>query len=255
LDSPVDGKQGGDAVMKPLDLSTYRNIVVLTGAGISVASGIRPFRGPGGLWNDDDVALVVNRATAERDPQSIWRLFGPLRTLLRTAQPNPAHQVLARVESRLKSDQQFLLVTQNIDGLHQRAGSRNVVELHGAVRRSRCSDAGCVSLPFEDDEPHADRTPVCATCGGALRLDIVLFDEQIPVEAAWPVQKALRECDLFIAIGTSGTVAPACNFVRSASYAGAQTIFVNLEPMEPRNHYFQEEYLGPAEEVLPALLP
>lgn len=239
--------------MNPLTLSAYRSIVVLTGAGISVASGIRPFRGPGGLWNDDDVALVVNRATMERDPQPIWRVFGPLRTILRTAQPNPAHKVLADVESRLASSQRFLLVTQNIDGLHQRAGSRNVVELHGAVRRSRCLDAACVSLPFEDDDPHEDRTPVCRTCGASLRLDIVLFDEQIPIEAAWPVQQALRECDLFLAVGTSGTVAPACNFVRSASYAGARTIFVNLEPMEPRNPYFQEEYLGPAEEVLPAL--
>jgi NAD-dependent deacetylase len=161
---------------------------------------------------------------------------------------------LVRLEYNLKPHQQFLLITQNIDGLHQKAGSQNVVELHGTVRRTRCTNDSCISEPFTDNDPHDKQLPRCSTCQSPLRPDIVLFNEEIPPDASWQSKRALRDCDLFIAVGTSGTVSPASNFVRSADYAGARTILVNLEPMNPKNPYFKEEYLGKAEEVLPTLI-
>jgi NAD-dependent deacetylase len=144
-------------------------------------------------------------------------------------------------------------VTQNIDGLHRRAGSRNVVELHGALDRIRCAGPDCAAPPIAADD--GDECPQCTRCGAPMRFDVVLFDEQIPVDAEWHSKRALRDCDLFLAVGTSGTVTPAANFVRSARYAGARTILVNLEPMSPANPEFTDEILGRAEQVLPALIP
>jgi NAD-dependent deacetylase len=240
--------------MKHIDFSKYKSIVALTGAGISVASGLRPFRGPGGIWEEVDVERYGNKGILRTEPHAVWKLFGSLRTLLQTAEPNAAHLALAKLEHNLKAHQQFLLITQNIDGLHQKAGSQNVVELHGTVRRTRCSNETCSSEPFIDSNPHERQLPLCQICQSPLRPDIVLFNEEIPPDASWHAKRALRDCNLFIAVGTSGTVSPASNYVRSADYAGARTILVNLEPMNPKNPYFKEEYLGKAEEVLPTLI-
>ncbi|APR78729.1 NAD-dependent protein deacetylase of SIR2 family protein [Minicystis rosea] len=227
--------------------------MVLTGAGVSVASGLRPYRGPGGLWEEAGVAqLATPEALAER-PGEVWRLFGSVRVAARAAHPNAAHEALAAVERRL-GEAAFTLVTQNIDGLHQRAGSRNVIELHGSVFRTRCNTASCDLAPFEDDDPHAESVPACPRCGGVLRPDVVLFDEPIPGGVEWQAKRALRDCDLFVAVGTSGTVSPASNFVRAAEFARARTVLVNLEPMKPRHPAYDEEYLGPAEALLPVLL-
>ena len=195
-------------------------MVVLTGAGVSVASGLRPYRGPGGLWTEQPE--LAARMTAGAAPDDLWRLFGPLRGELARAEPNAAHRALAALEARVP----LTVITQNIDGLHQRAGSQSVVELHGALGRSRCVACDRVT---EDLVPHVT-APRCE-CGGAL-----------------------RDCDLFLAIGTSGTVSPASNFVRSAAYEGAHTVYVNLTPMDPPNPAFRQTVLGRAEDVLPALL-
>lgn len=146
------------------------------------------------------------------------------------------------------------LVTQNIDGLHQRAGSRNVIELHGSVFRTKCNRPECGLEPYQDDEDHVANVPTCPMCGATLRPDVVLFDEPIPGAVESHVKRALRDCDMFLAVGTSGTVAPASNFVRSAEYEKARTVLVNLEPMKPRHPAVDEEYLGRAEEILPILL-
>ncbi|MBI4952302.1 MAG: NAD-dependent deacylase [Myxococcales bacterium] len=237
----------------PLGIQRYRHIVVLTGAGISVASGLRPYRGPGGLWLEAGVAaLATPQALAER-PADVWRLFGPLRALAKGAQPNAGHAALAAAEARL-TDAEFTIITQNIDGLHQRAGSRNVIELHGSAFRTRCSDAACELKPFDDHDAHAESVPPCPRCSSVLRPDVVLFDEALPGGAEWHAKRALRDCDLFLAVGTSGTVSPASNFVRAAEFALARTVLVNLEPMKPRHPAFDEEYLGRAEELLPVLL-
>ena len=180
-------------------------MVVLTGAGVSVASGLRPYRGPGGLWTDQPE--LAARMTAGAAPDDLWHLFGPLRGELARAEPNAAHRALAALEARVP----LTVITQNIDGLHQRAGSQSVVELHGALGRSRCVACDRVT---EDLVPHVT-APRCE-CGGALRPDVVLFEEPLPVDAEYAAKRALRDCDLFLAIGTSGTVSPASNFVRSA---------------------------------------
>jgi NAD-dependent deacetylase len=238
----------------PFDLRQYRHIVVLTGAGVSVASGLPTYRGAGGLWEEGDTARVSTVDILETDPRAAWQFFGSLRPKIAAAQPNKAHSALAECQRHLKPNQSFTLVTQNIDGLHQRAGSTDVVELHGSLFSTRCSNEKCSLEPYADQEGHLDILPKCSICQSLLRPDIVFFGEAIPAKAEWLVKRALRNCDLFIAVGTSGTVSPACDFVRSAKYAGARTILVNLEPMVPGNSAFDQELLGPAEELLPSLI-
>ncbi|MFP2930537.1 Sir2 family NAD-dependent protein deacetylase [Pyxidicoccus sp. 3LG] len=233
--------------------TSWRQVVVLTGAGISVASGLPTYRGPGGLWTRPEAAEVPDTAMAAREPSRVWSLFGPMRGQLQAAAPNAAHLALAEWESRLAPGQSFTLVTQNVDGLHTRAGSRNVVELHGSLLRTRCGNPQCSLPPFEDLTERAQAEP-CERCGQPLRPDITLFDEPLPVDAEWAAKKALRECDLFLAVGTSGTVSPASNFVRGAKYAGAWTLLLNLTPMQPRHPDFDAEVLGRAEGLLPFLL-
>jgi len=233
-------------------LSDYKNIVVLTGAGISVGSGLPPYRGPGGIWTTHNVALYGTKEGLVGSPEKVWELFGPMRELIALAKPNPGHLALAAFEAGLREDQNFLLVTQNVDGLHQRAGSKNVVEIHGSMSRSLCSS--CDLPAFDDTQAHTDALPLCPSCGKPLRPDVVLFNERIPALADWTTKKALRDCDLFIAIGTSGTVASASGMVRSAKFVGARTLYVNLVPMDPVNPAFDESYIGEADKVLPELL-
>jgi len=238
--------------MRPIDLAAYSRIVVLTGAGVSVASGLRPYRGPGGLWEEIEVMEVASARAMRERPQRVWRFFAEARRAVSLARPNPTHLALARAQQRLGTGR-LTVITQNIDSLHQRAGTQAVIELHGTLARSRCSDPEC-SLPAFDDQNVSDECPSCPRCGHPLRADVVLFDEPIPVDPEWQTKHALRGCNLFLAIGTSGTVSPASNFVRSAAYEGARTILINLEPMRPANPAFSEEYIGPAEELVPRLL-
>ena len=237
-----------------LDLSSYQHIVVLTGAGISAESGLRTYRGPGGVWDEHQVAEYSNARALAQNPAATWQLFGGLRADIGQAEPNAGHRALAQAEARLRPDQNFLIVTQNVDELHQRAGSRRVANLHGTLLKTRCSNPACKLEPFDDAQAHQDAVPLCPLCGAALRPDVVLFDEELPALAMWETKRALRDCDLFLAIGTSGNVSPASNFVRSAEYAGARTVFINLEPLVPPNPAFQETHLGRAGELLPALL-
>ena len=240
--------------MQEIRTAEYREIVFLTGAGISVASGLRPFRGPGGLWEEDESAVKV--ATAEMlaaDPQAVWRLLGSLRHQAGQAEPNAAHRAIVQVAERAAAGgRKVTVITQNIDGLHQRAGTADVIELHGSLFRTRCTQ--CDLAPFADHEAHGESVPRCESCGAPLRPDVVLFNEPIPGGEDHRAKRALRECDLFIAVGTSGIVSPASGFARSAEYVGARTILVNLQPMQPPNPYFHEQHLGKAEELLPALL-
>jgi NAD-dependent deacetylase len=239
--------------MQRLAVERYRHIVVLTGAGVSVASGMRPYRGPGGLWEEPGAAELATPVALEAHPERVWQLFGQARREAAVAEPNAAHRALAECEQRL-GDDSFTLITQNIDGLHGRAGSRAVIEMHGSLFRSRCSDPSCTLDAFDDREPHLDTLPRCPQCAAPLRPDVVLFDEALSGGDEWRCKRALRDCELFVAAGTSGTVSPASNFVRGAEYAGARTVLVNLEPMQPRHPAYQEEYLGRAEELLPRLL-
>lgn len=238
----------------PISIKNYKSIVVLTGAGISAASGLRTYRGPGGLWNEPDVAKLSSLEHFSSVPEEYWRFWGSLREHAGKAEPSRAHIALCDWQKQLAGDQKFTLITQNVDRLHQRAGSSNVVELHGSVFRTRCSNSQCKLTPYEDTNAHADELPLCPQCKSPLRPDIVLFGEMLPPDAEWATKRALRDCDLFIAVGTSGTVAPASRFVEWAKYAEAATILVNLEAMSPKNPAFEREYIGPADDILPALL-
>ena len=235
-----------------LELWRYKEIVVLTGAGVSAASGLPTYRGRGGLWNRTDVEEHATAAALVLDPRKVWAFFARLRRDVGDAAFNPGHHALARAERALQPHQRLTVITQNVDGLHQLAGSKRVVELHGTLRRSRCT--ACDFARPESVWVVEIACPACSRCGAPMRPDVVLFDEPLPLRAEFEAKTALRGCDLFLAVGTSGSVYPAANFVRSAAYAGARTIYVNLEPMEPVNRAFAEVHLGRAEELLPILL-
>lgn len=238
--------------LKPINIENYSRIVILTGAGISAASGLPTYRGSDGLMNEE----VKWLSDAKNLPQSLpklWEHYAQLRHSAMLAQPNATHKAIATFQTQYSSTRSIILITQNIDGLHQRAGSQDVIELHGSVMRSRCINTDCSLAPF-DDTSIPETVPACPVCNNSLRPDIVLFSEMIPALADWQAKRSLRDCDLFIAVGTSGTVWPASSFVSSASYVGARTILVNLTAMMPKNPYFQEEYIGKAEELLPVLL-
>ena len=238
--------------MVTLELARYRRIVVLTGAGVSVASGVRPYRGPTGLWTErPELEANVDIAQIGDDLDAVWRVFGRMRAEVLAAAPNPAHLALAALER--DPDREVTVLTQNVDGLHARAGSQAVVEVHGNLLTTRCSRPACALEPFEDPRPLVE-APSCPLCRAPLRPDVVLFGEAIPAPALRAARHALDRCDLFLAVGTSGTVSPASNFVRAAEYAGAWTVYLNLEPLDPPNPMFKEQLLGRAEQLLPGLL-
>ena len=249
--------------MSPIPTQNYRHIVVLTGAGISQASGIPTFRGPDGQLSAAYMRVSDARNLPELLPE-MWATHGAARGRLMTVSPNEAHFVLAKWEAKWRSsEREITVVTQNVDGLHALAGSENTIEIHGSLRRTRCTNPECSSQPFVDkwtpspkmtQKPTFDEVPKCAVCSENLRPDITLFNESLPVDELHRVKRALRDCDLFLAVGTSGAVSPASEFVRGAAYNRARTVLVNLTPMDVKNPYFQEEYLGRAEEILPQLL-
>lgn len=228
-----------------------RRVVVLTGAGISAESGIRTFRGAGGLWEDHRIEDVATPEAFERDPALVHRFYNQRRaehegTRERTeaAQPNAGHYALARFEKKFAGD--FLLVTQNIDALHERAGSKRILHMHGELCRMRCSATG-ETYRWEHD---SSLESVCECCGqkGRLRPHIVWFGE-VPLFMA-EIEAALLSCDLFVSIGTSGNVYPAAGFVQLAGAAGARTVELNLEPSTNASG-FDEGFYGPGTKVIP----
>ena len=227
-------------------LAGYRNIAVLTGAGISRSAGLATYRGPGGLWSDPELAALSHVDALRARRVDVCAMFWRFRDEIRAVAPTAAHRALAAFEAALPTDATFTLVTQNVDGLHQAAGSRRVVEYHGSLARWRCERCGRDVIPPDGPAP-----PTC--CGEVMRPSAVLFGEMIPVEAEHAVKRALRDCDLFVAIGTSGTVAPASGFVRSAKYAGARTLLANLEVADNARELFDEVQLGEADALVPAL--
>ncbi|MEI7893473.1 MAG: NAD-dependent deacylase [Myxococcales bacterium] len=241
--------------MEPILSNSTERLAVLTGAGVSVASGIRPFRGPGGLWNDEDIESWATARAIERDPVGCWRAHRGLAKGMGQAKPNAAHVALASLEARIGSER-LTVITQNIDGLHSRAGSSNVVEIHGSfhsLRCTRCSVSGIAAPPADEDH---EEPPHCTRCGAPLRYDVVLFGEMLPERATLRAYAALLGCDVFLVVGTSGVVYPAAGFAAEAKQAGARTILVNLESDGDTRDTgaFDEVILGRAEELLPGLL-
>jgi len=227
-----------------------RNLVILTGAGISKESGLETFREAGGLWSQVRVEDVATPEGFARDPALVHGFYNLRRRRLLSADvaPNPAHLALARLERRWTASGagDFLLVTQNIDDLHERAGSERIVHMHGEMLKARCLACEAV-LPWRDDLSLETPCPACAMAGG-LRPHVVWFGE-IPFEMD-RVFEALDRADLFLSIGTSGNVYPASTFVEQARAVGAHTVELNLEPSEGAS-FFAEALHGPASEVVP----
>lgn len=221
-------------------------VVVLTGAGISAESGIRTFRAADGLWEDHAIEDVASPEGFMRDPALVYRFYNERRRQLLKPEikPNAAHEALAMLEAALGDD--FLLVTQNIDDLHKRAGSRRVLPMHGELRKARC--ALCSNVPDWDlDFNHETACPACGKTGG-LRPHVVWFGE-MPLYME-EIYDALSRCDVFAAIGTSGNVYPAAGFVSAAARAGAHTVELNLEPSMVHTA-FDEKIYGPATQSVP----
>lgn len=218
-------------------------VVVLTGAGISAESGLPTFRDAGGLWEGHDPMRVATPEAFEADPDLVHRFYDARRAALARVRPNAAHVALARLEEHLGED--LYLVTQNVDDLHERGGSRTVHHMHGRLRAALCLACGR-RHDWTDDLGHR---PPCPACGlRTLRPDVVWFGE-VPYDME-AIEEALFDCDLFVAIGTSGLVYPAAAFVHYATGAGAETLELNLAPDAVSD--FTQVRGGPATETVPA---
>jgi NAD-dependent deacetylase len=228
-------------------LAGYKRIVVLTGAGLSHAAGLPTYRGAGGLWNDPKL-VRLNDVEALRDHrEEVCAMFWKFRAAIGGVEPTVAHRALAAFEQKLTAGSSMLIVTQNVDGLHQRAGSIAVTEYHGTLTRWQCE-----RCEVELEPPLSDMDPAPPShCGQVMRPSVVLFGEMIPVAAEHTVKRALRDCDLFVAIGTSGTVEPAASFVRWVALNNARRVLLNLETFDGANELFTDVELGPADAIVP----
>lgn len=220
---------------------------VLTGAGISADSGVPTFRGENGLWKKFRPDELANFDAFIRNPELVWEWYSYRRKLIESVTPNPGHVALVQIEQMV---QDFTLVTQNVDNLHRRAGSHNVLELHGNIQRSYCIDCG-----MQDDRPEFTeerKVPRCRSCGGLIRPDVVWFGEMLPQEVFEEAEAASRRCDVFILVGTSAIVYPAASLPMVAKQSGAYVIEVNVERTELSGR-FDQTLIGKAGEILPVL--
>ena len=220
------------------------NIVILTGAGISAESGLATFRAADGLWEGHRVEDVATPEAFERDPALVHQFYDARRARLGEVAPNAAHVALARLDAAWAGE--LLIVTQNVDDLHERAGARRLLHMHGELLRGWC--LACYNrFPWDGTMDSFSRCPTC-TMPGQIRPDIVWFGE-MPYEME-AIEEALRGCDLFVSIGTSGAVYPAAGFVQTAKYVGAATLEINLEPSQG-SIFFDERRFGRASAEVP----
>ncbi len=227
-------------------MADIRNIVILTGAGISAESGLRTFRADDGLWEDHPVEQVATAEGFRRDPYLVQRFYDARRADVQSANPNAAHLALGQLDAAWKGD--LLIVTQNIDDLHERGGARRVLHMHGEALKAWCTqcDARLHWTGILRD------MPPCPACGqAALRPDIVWFGET-PYRMP-EIYRAIQAADLFVSIGTSGAVYPAAGFVEEARRTGARTLELNLET-SLGSAMFDQTQLGPASDLVPAFV-
>lgn len=232
-------------------LGDARRVVALTGAGVSAESGIPTFReAQTGLWARYRPEELASPEAFDRWPDRVWQWYAWRRSLVSAARPNPGHVALARLEARTPD---FTLVTQNVDGLHQRAGSRRVLELHGNLMRTRCSRENRI---LEGDTAASGSPPACPSCGAPLRPDVVWFGEMLPERELRESMEAARSCELFLSIGTSGLVHPAASLPIIAHRAGARVIVINPQDDIPLLELPGVLHLrGTAAAILPVLVP
>jgi NAD-dependent deacetylase len=230
-------------------LRPAQRVTALTGAGVSAESGVATFRGPDGLWEGHRVQDVATPSGFARDPQMVWRFYNQRRSRLREVQPNAGHRALAALEKRWGSDC-FTLVTQNIDGLHQAAGSRHVLELHGRLSRVRCT-----TCDYREDRPGEDLAdlPRCPRCEELLRPDVVWFEEMLPHHVWREAQLQTEACQCLLVVGTSAVVFPAAGLIGTARAAGARVLEFNLEATAASEHADVCLH-GPSGRLLPELV-
>ncbi len=223
-------------------------VAVLTGAGVSAESGVPTFRASDGLWEGHRIEDVATPMGFAANPALVWQFYNGRRENVGRVQPNPGHRALVELEDRYGDG--FTLVTQNVDGLHQQAGSRNVLEIHGSLRRTRCTS--CLTVEERGLDNLGD-APACAACAKPLRPDIVWFHESLPVDIWEAAQMAAHECDVLLVVGTSAVVYPAASVIPIAKANGATVIECNLTRTEA-SHAADVGLYGPSGQTLPKLL-
>ena len=228
-------------------LRDARSIAVLTGAGVSAESGVPTFRGNGGLWKQRRAEDLATPAAFTRDPKFVWEWYDWRRSVLAQVKPNPGHHALAELERRASN---FTLITQNVDGLHELAGSRNVLRLHGSVWAVRCLDCG--EERMDRRIPLPEIPPKCE-CGGMLRPGVVWFGEALPAKVWRAAENAARAADLFLVIGTSAVVYPAAGLAQIAKSSGARVVEINIAET-PLSSGIDSFLRGRSGELLPQLI-
>ncbi|MCU0589027.1 MAG: NAD-dependent deacylase [Syntrophobacteraceae bacterium] len=222
-----------------------QHVVVLTGAGISAESGVPTFRGEGGLWREYRAVDLATPQAFQRDPRLVWEFYNWRREVLAPLSPNPGHEALVRLEQRVP---RFTLITQNIDGLHEKAGSHNILELHGNIWHVRCPGCGTVT----EDRRVLPPMPLCAGCGQLLRPHVVWFGENLDPAILTRAYEAVQRTDFMMIVGTSGTVEPAASMGMLAKRKGAWLVEVNLEAT-PHTSFYDASILGKSGEILPLI--
>jgi NAD-dependent deacetylase len=228
-------------------LAPARSIVVLTGAGISAESGVPTFRGPGGLWREVRAEDLATPEAFANDPRLVWEWYDWRRQTIAPAKPNLGHYALVTLEKRAPD---LTLITQNVDGLHPSAGSRNLLEVHGNLWRTRCLSCGDVR---ENRETPLARIPPRCPCGGLLRPDVVWFGEPLPADLLQRAIRAVEGCDLMLVVGTSGLVQPAASMADTALARGTPVVEINLDPT-PLSDRATFALRGRAGDLLPKLI-
>jgi NAD-dependent deacetylase len=224
-----------------------KRVVVITGAGISAESGVPTFRGTDGLWRRYRAEDLATPHAFQRDPRLVWEWYDWRRRLISGKPPNAGHVAIVAMEGLFE---EFLLITQNVDGLHRKAGSRKLIEIHGNLWRVRCMAEGKVCA--NKDVPLKEIPPRCE-CGALLRPDVVWFGESLPEQDLADSHAALKECDLLMVVGTSAVVQPVASFPVIARNGGAFIVEINVEPT-PISGWVDESILGKSGQILPQLL-
>jgi len=238
------------ATFSPTLLSLIRSgdpVVALTGAGVSAESGLATFRGPEGIWEGQDPMELATPEAFRDDPLTVWRFYAWRRSQAAKASPNHAHRALAAYE---RAHSNFHLITQNVDGLHEASGSKNVLRLHGSLWRLRCSEEG---REFDDRRADLGQLPPRCECGALLRPAVVWFGEPLPMDILEAAEEVARLAKLILVAGTSSLVYPAAALPQIARSAGAYVVEINPEPT-PLSQHADERLAGPAGEILPLLI-
>lgn len=222
-------------------------IVFFTGAGISAESGIPTFRGKDGIWNKLRPEELANFNAFLRNPEMVWEWYSHRKKIIHESRPNPGHRAIAAMQDLFKN---VAVITQNIDNLHRRAGSRTIYELHGNIERNYCIQ--CKTY-YNEELPLEGKIPKCTKCGGLIRPDVVWFGEYLPQDQFIASENAARDCDIFFVVGTSAVVFPAASLIYTARDNGAYIVEVNIAETEI-SRIANESFYGEAGKVLPVII-